>query len=62
MYLPLSPRSLFYLNLLEVSLPYLVEYMPMFSNKSEYSGPYILRPPMGPGKCGLILQVILKQR
>ncbi len=27
-----------------------------------YSGPSILRPPMGPRKCGLILQVVLKQR
>ncbi len=25
-----------------------------------YSGPSILRPPMGPRKCGLILQVVLK--
>ncbi len=25
-----------------------------------YSGPSILRPPMGPRKCGLILHVILK--
>ncbi len=24
------------------------------------SGPSILRPPMGPRKCGLILQVVLK--
>ena len=27
---------------------------------SEYSGPSILRPPMGPRKYGLILQVVLK--
>ncbi len=34
------------------------------SNTSNilYSGPSILRPPMGPRKCGLILQVVLKQR
>ncbi len=25
-----------------------------------YSGPSILRPPMGPRKCGLLLQVVLK--
>ncbi len=25
-----------------------------------YSGPSILRPPIGPRKCGLILQVVLK--
>ena len=28
----------------------------------NYSGPSILRPNMGPRKCGLILQVVLKQR
>ncbi len=27
-----------------------------------YSDPPILRPPMGPRKCGLILQVVLNQR
>ncbi len=26
----------------------------------KYSGPSILRPPMGPRRCGLILQVVLK--
>ncbi len=26
----------------------------------RYRGPSILRPPMGPRKCGLILQVVLK--
>ncbi len=29
-------------------------------NFYRYSGPSILRPPTGPGKCGLILQVVLK--
>ena len=28
--------------------------------KEKYSGPSILRPSMGPRKCGLILQVVLK--
>ena len=28
--------------------------------KYMYSSPYILRPPMGPRKCGLILPVVLK--
>ena len=27
-----------------------------------YSGPSVLRPPMGPRKCGLTLQVVLKYR
>ncbi len=27
---------------------------------AKYSGPSILRPPMGPRKCGLILQVVSK--
>ncbi len=26
----------------------------------KYSGSSILRPPMGPRKCGLVLQVVLK--
>ena len=30
------------------------------NTKCIYSGPSILRPPMGPWKCGLILQVVLK--
>ncbi len=28
--------------------------------RAQYSGPSILRPPMGPWKSGLILQVFLK--
>ncbi len=31
-----------------------------FWKTAIYSGPSILRPPMGPRKCGLILQVVLK--
>ncbi len=31
-------------------------------SSSVYSGSSILRPPMGPRKCGLILQVVLKYR
>ncbi len=31
-----------------------------FPNETEYSGPSILRPPMGPRKCGLIWQVVVK--
>ena len=30
--------------------------------KVTYSGPSIWRPPVGPRKCGLILQVVLKWR
>ncbi len=29
-------------------------------NIDEYNSPYTLRPPLGPRKCGLILQVALK--
>ncbi len=31
------------------------------SNNRKYSGPSILRPPMGPRRCGLILQVVSKK-
>ncbi len=32
-----------------------------FQCHGKYNGPSILRPPMGPRKCGLILQVVLKK-
>ncbi len=34
--------------------------LPEIRRSILYSGPSILRPPMGPRKCGLILQVVLK--
>ncbi len=32
----------------------------MSQSMAVYSGPSILRPPMGPRKCGLILHMVLK--
>ncbi len=37
-----------------------IKVSPIIYTAWTYSGPSILRPPMGPGKCGLILQVVLK--